>query len=290
MPDQAFMQVSYEGATYSVPSELMSADVRNGTTLVQQYIQEEIADKQFRVEQSKAKQERAYESEFSSIQKRLSAIESKDKIIDNLQLENASLAAAVEAQAKQIQALEASGADAGSASAEARKTAYDLANASTIAHGTLTELMRSDEVNKQRLADMEARLDEYDALFKQQADNALAAGQNRQRLEQEQSVRLISDVAKAQSAASEALSVASEAKTAAESAQVLNDGKLTKADITTAVTAELAAQAPAMVDRAIETIKQDEFLGGSIFGQRVDGDQTRRRRSDASNYLEGRQV
>ena len=54
-----------------------------------------------------------------------------------------------------------------------------------------------------------------------------------------------------------------------------------RSDITTAVTAELKAQAPEMVNQAIEVIKQDEFGNKSIFGQRMDGDLTRQRRADA---------
>ena len=54
--------------------------------------------------------------------------------------------------------------------------------------------------------------------------------------------------------------------------------------VTTAVTAEVNAQAPELVDQAIATIRQDEFGGGSVFGQRVDGDRTRQLRSDAANY------
>lgn len=54
-----------------------------------------------------------------------------------------------------------------------------------------------------------------------------------------------------------------------------------KSDITTAVTAELKAQSPEMVNQAIDTIKQDEFGGKSIFGQRMDGDFIRQKRADA---------
>ena len=159
MPDQAFTKVSYEGAKYLVPSELMAADVRDGSTLVQQYIQEEIADAEFRAQQSKKQQDKQLESEFATISKRLTAAESKHKIIKNLQAENASLTATVKAQGKQIQALEASGADAGSASAEAREAAFSLANASTIAHGTLTELMRFIDQAQLLMADNLPKID-----------------------------------------------------------------------------------------------------------------------------------
>ena len=54
-----------------------------------------------------------------------------------------------------------------------------------------------------------------------------------------------------------------------------------KSDITTAVTAELKAQSPEMVNQAIDTIKQDEFGGKSVFGQRMDGDYIRQKRADA---------
>ena len=54
-----------------------------------------------------------------------------------------------------------------------------------------------------------------------------------------------------------------------------------KADITTAVTEELKAQSSRIVDEAIETVKADEFAGGSIFGQRRDGDYIRQKRADA---------
>ena len=54
-----------------------------------------------------------------------------------------------------------------------------------------------------------------------------------------------------------------------------------KADITTAVTEELKASSPRLVDEAIAVIKQDEFGGGTIYGQRRDGDYIRQKRADA---------
>ena len=53
------------------------------------------------------------------------------------------------------------------------------------------------------------------------------------------------------------------------------------ATVTTEVTAEVNKQAPTLVDQAITTIREDEFPSG-FFGQRTDGDLTRRRRSDAA--------
>lgn len=55
-------------------------------------------------------------------------------------------------------------------------------------------------------------------------------------------------------------------------------------DITMAVTSELKAQSPVLVNEAIETIYRDEFPGGSIFGQRVDGERTRQLRSDVEAF------
>ena len=106
MPDQAFMQVSYEGATYSVPSELMSADVRNGSTLVLQHIEEQNADAKFRAQQSKKQQNKQLVSEVAGFSKRLIAVETENKINQNLRLENESLRSTLEAVLQQNEALQ----------------------------------------------------------------------------------------------------------------------------------------------------------------------------------------
>ena len=54
--------------------------------------------------------------------------------------------------------------------------------------------------------------------------------------------------------------------------------------VTDAVTTEVNAQAPTLVDQAIDTIRRDEFGDGSVFGQRVDGERTRQLRKDADNF------
>ena len=54
--------------------------------------------------------------------------------------------------------------------------------------------------------------------------------------------------------------------------------------VTSIVTGEVSAQAPTLVNQAIDTIREDEFPGGSVFGQRVDGDLTRRRREAANRF------
>jgi len=54
--------------------------------------------------------------------------------------------------------------------------------------------------------------------------------------------------------------------------------------VTSIVTSEVDAQAPTLVNQAIDTIREDEFPGGSVFGQRVDGDLTRRRRENANRF------
>ena len=54
--------------------------------------------------------------------------------------------------------------------------------------------------------------------------------------------------------------------------------------VTSIVTSEVNTQAPTLVNQAIDTIREDEFPGGSVFGQRVDGDLTRRRREDANRF------
>ena len=288
MAEQALITVKFEGRDYDVPSELLAADSRDGTRLVQQYIKEEIEEKAFRAEQSKVKQDRAYENEFVSIQKRLSAVESKDKIINNLQRENASLAAVVEAQGKQLAALEESGEGLGNASASARQTSFELSNAATSGAAVLAQLQSENKRLSDTVESMGVQLDELQEQFNDQASKALEAGVTLQRLQQEASNAALQKAYDAEARAAAAEAVAATALRDAEAAQVVNaNGSITKADITTAVTAELAAQAPEMVNQAIDRIKADEFQGGSMFGPRSDGDYVRRQRSDATNYQEG---
>ncbi len=56
---------------------------------------------------------------------------------------------------------------------------------------------------------------------------------------------------------------------------------MTRDQLIAIVQDELRASSPRLVNEAIDTIKEDEFGGKSIFGQRMDGDLTRQRRADA---------
>ena len=117
--------------------------------------------------------------------------------------------------------------------------------------------------------------------FDDQDTKALAAGQSRQRLEQEKTNRLLNDVARAEARAAKAEAAASQALANAKAAQSLSRNDITRENIIAMVQNEVKASAPQLVNDAIEVIKQDEFGGKSVFGQRMDGDYIRQKRSDA---------
>lgn len=280
MASEAMVSVGYEGRQYRIPADI----ARLNTTqpgVARDYIEEMIAEESDRQQQAKARREESVEAEFSSVKSRLSELESKEAVITNLQRENASLKAAVEAQSVQIDALESSGSAAGSASAEAREAAFSLANASSVAYNSLTELRGENQRLNDTVEQMQIQLETLQDQFDDQATKALAAGQTRQRLEQEKTNRLLTDVARAEERAAKAQAAAGQALADAKAAQSLSRNDITRENIVAMVQNELQASAPQLVNEAIDTIKEDEFGGKSIFGQRMDGDLTRQRRADA---------
>ena len=113
MAEEALVEVGYEGKKYRIPAEIARLNATQ-PGVARDYIEEMIAEESDRRQQAKQRKEESVEAEFTNVKTRLSELESKNQIINNLQRENASLKAAVEAQASQIDALESSGSAAGS--------------------------------------------------------------------------------------------------------------------------------------------------------------------------------
>ena len=280
MAVEPMQEVGYEGKKYKIPAEIARLNVTQPGA-ARAYIEDQIEEQVLREQQKRQRREESVEAEFTSVKSRLDGLESKEAVISNLQRENTALKAAVEAQALQIDALESSGSAAGSASAEARETAYSLSNASTVAQGTLATLQTQNERLNTTIERMQIQLDTLQDQFDDQATKALAAGQTRQRLEQEKTNRLLSDVGRAEERAAKAEGQAAEALSKAKAAQSLSRNDITRENIIAMVQNEVKASAPRLVDEAIEVIKEDEFHGGSIFSQRHDPALTRQRRADA---------
>ena len=280
MAEEAMVSVGYEGKQYRIPAEIARLNATQ-PGVARDYIEEKIAEETYRQQQSKARKEESVEAEFAVVKTRLSELESERAVTKNLQRENASLRAAVDALVTQLDAIESSGNAAGSASAEARQTAYDLANASTIAMGTLSNLQRENERLNATVTTMQAQLDQLQAEFNEQANNALATGRQRGQLLQEASNRALDEAAKAEARAAKAEAVAAQALSDAKAAQSLNKNDVTREQIMAMVQNEVRESSPRLVNEAIEVIREDEFHGGSVTGQRHDPALTRQRRDDA---------
>ena len=128
---------------------------------------------------------------------------------------------------------------------------------------------------------MQIRLESLHDQFDDQATKALAAGQSRQRLEQEKTNRLLNDVGRAEERAAKAEAQAAEALSRAQAAQIISKNDLTRDQLVSIVQDEIRDSSPRLVNEAIDVIREDEFHGGSVTGQRHDPTLTRQRRSDA---------
>ena len=276
--------VTFDGKSYDVPKDLLTADAQNGTSLTKQYIEDQIAEKTLRVQATQQRKQQTVERGFESVKSRLSDLESKNQVIGNLEQENASLKATNEALVARVAALEDSGGVLGGANASARQTSFELSNAATAGASVLAQM----QAEQQRLEDiierMQVQLDTLQDQFDDQATKALQAGQSRQRLEQEQSVRLLDDVAKADAVARKAEAVAAEALASAQASSRINDGSMTRSQLVAIVQAEVQASTPGTVELAVAQIR-DQFPAG-LGGPRLDGDYVKQQKSDAIGFVE----
>ena len=280
MAAEAMVEVGYEGKKYQIPAEIARLNATQPGA-ARAYIEDQIEEQLLREQQKKQRREESVEAEFTSVKTRLSDLESKEAVISNLQRENKALKAAVEAQSVQINALEDSGGVLGGANATARQTSFELSNAATSGAAVLAEMQSTNERLTATVEKMEARLAELEVAQAKQITEAMTTGQNRQRLEQEASNRLLIDVARAEERAAKAEGQAAEALSKAKAAQSLSRNDITRENIVAMVQNELQSSAPRLVNEAIDVIREDEFHGGSVTGQRHDPAPTRQRRADA---------
>ena len=280
MAEEAMVSVGYEGKQYRIPAEIARLNATQ-PGVARDYIEEKIAEETYRQQQSKARKEESVEAEFAVVKTRLSELESERAVTKNLQRENVSLKATVEALVTQIAAIESSGNAAGSASAEARQVSYDLSNAAAVAYGALTELRSQNDRLNATVEKMEARLAELELAQAEQITQAMTSGQAQQRLQQEASNRALNEAARAEARAANAGAVAAQALSDAKAAQSLNKNDVTREQIMAMVQNEVRESSPRLVNEAIEVIREDEFHGGSVTGQRHDPALTRQRRDDA---------
>ena len=160
MAEEIMVSVGYEGKQYRIPAEIARLNATQ-PGVAKAWIEEMLAEESERQQQVKQRKAESVEAEFTVVKTRLSELESERAVTKNLQRENASLRAAVDALVTQLDAIESSGNAAGSASAEARQTAYDLSNASTIAQGTLSNLQRENERLNSTVMTMQLSLISY---------------------------------------------------------------------------------------------------------------------------------
>ena len=280
MPEQQTIEVGYNGSKYKVPAEVVRSNMAAA------WIEDQLAEERQRVAQRKARRQQSTEAEFASIQTKLKQV---DRLSDRVEQQDeaiAAYAAANTALKAQVAALEESGGVLGGANGQARQTAYDLSNATTMAQNTLSELGRVDDVWQRQIDLMQEQIDQLKVDTEAQIEKATKAAATREKLAQERVNRLLDDVARAEARAAKAEAVAAQAERDAQAAQVVNDnGTVTVDQVRTIARDEMQASMPGAVDQAVTLIRRDEFTNG-FFGQRTDGDLTRRQRSDATNYQE----
>ena len=218
MAEQVMIDVRFEGQSFSVPQELLSADQRDNTRLVQQYIREEIEETKYRAEQRKAKKDKSIESEFKTIQAKLKEVDNIQATLEQQSQTIASYAAANQALKAQVAALEESGEGLGNASSNARQTSFDLSNAATSGAAVLAQMQSENRRLSDTVEAMRVQLDELQLQFADQSSKALEAGKTMQRLQQEASNRALEKAYDAEKIARKAEAVAAKSERDAEAA------------------------------------------------------------------------
>ena len=201
-----------------------------------------------------------------------------------------SYAAANTALKAQVEALESSGASAGSASAEARQTAYELSNAAVSGSNVLGQLGNATDAADRKIERLEQRVATLEAELQKTIADARAGFATQRDLMQQAVNRALQEAATAEARAVKAEAAAAEALRNSEEAQLITDrnGALDAGKVEAIVRAEIQASAPGAVELAVEQIRRDKFPNG-FMAPRVDGDRTRQLRSDATRMIEEQQ-
>lgn len=276
MATDPLVTVGYQGADYQVPKSVLTAG------MAASYIEDMLAEKADRRAQRQAKVKESVDGEFATIQRKLQKVDRLEAEQNNQAQVIASYEAANKALKAQVEALESSGADAGSASAEARQVSYDLANAATVAAGALADLTQAQKEYERRVEQVEAEYARVTEAQGKQIADALAAGLTRDRLAQERVNGLLDRVAELEARAVEAEAVAARALRDAEASKSLTKGTFTRADLVAMVQSEWMAQQEGITEAVVQDLK-DQFPNG-IHSQRVAPERTRQLRDDANRF------
>ena len=272
------VEVGFEGDQYMVPKSVLQAG------MAKQYIEDQLAEAAERAAKKKAKVNASVEGEFATIKAKLGKVDQLEAEQSNQAQVIASYKSANEALKAQVDALESSGADAGSASAEARRVSYDLANAATVAAGALADLTTAQKEYERRVEQVEAEYARVTEAQAKQINDALAAGITRDRLAQERFNALQDTVAQLEARAVKAEAVAARALADAEASKSLSRNDVTRDQLMQMVHNEWLAQQDGITDAVVENIR-DEFPTG-LGAQRIDKDCTRQLRSDAQGFVD----
>ena len=229
------VEVGYEGQQYRVPRDVLNAG------MAASYIKDQLAEKAERKAQREAQKQSSVEAEFSSIKTKLSKLDRLQAQVDNQAQVVASYEAANAALRAQIDALEDSNDGLGSTSGKARAASLELSQTTAGAALMAETLMRHRESLELQVQRMQERLDLLETQQRKQISDHLKAGVTRSRLEQEQTVRLIDDVAKADAVARQAEATAAQALSKAQGAQSLSKNDITRDDMLNLIHAELLA-------------------------------------------------
>ena len=278
MAANPMVQVGYNGSQYNVPKDVLQAG------MAAQWIEDQLAEKAERQAQREAKKQETVEAEFSTIKTKLNKLDVLSERIEQLEAANAAYATANAAQRAQIEALEDSNGGLGSTSSKAREASLELSQQVAGSALMIETMMRHRESLEVQVVRMQERLDLLEGRQQKQIDDHLKAGQTRQRLEQEQTNRLIDLVAEADAVARKAEATAADALSKAQGAQSLNRNDISRDDMLNLIHAELLATTENIAESVVAQMTSQFPQGPG--GIRMDKDFMEQTEKDGTNAYE----
>ena len=278
MAADPLVEVGYEGSQYSVPKSVLQAGMAAA------YIRDMLAEKAERKAQREAKVQQSVETEFSTIKTKLNKLDVLSERIEQLEDSNTAYKAANEALRAQIEALEDSNGGLGATSGKAREASLELSQQVAGSALMIETMLRHRESLETQIARMQDRLDLLEERQQKQIDDHLKAGQSRQRLEQEQTNRLIDLVAEADAVARKAQAEASDALSKAQGAQSLSKNDITRDDMLNLIHAELTATTQNIAEAVVSEMTSQFPQGPG--GIRMDKEYMEQTRKDGINDME----
>ena len=283
MRAEPMIEVGFEGRQVLIPADIARLNATQ-PGVAAAWIRDQEAEKADRRAQRQAKVKETVDGEFATIQRKLQKVDRLEAEQSNQAQTIASYEAANKALRAQIDALEDSNGGLGSTSSKAREASLELSQQVAGSALMIETMMRHRESLERQVEAMEDRLDKLEARQQKQIDDHLKAGQTRQRLEQEQTNRLIDLVAEADAVARKADAVAGDALSKAQGAQNLGRNDITRDNLLSLIHAELLATTENIAESVVAQMT-NQFPQGPG-GIRMDAQYMEQTRKDGVNDRE----